>query len=65
MKELARLAFVTVLLLLAFLGFLGIVALLVEGLTFLPPYIGGFGTFMFYVAVFMLIFAGIKCFADR
>lgn len=65
MKESAKLIVGTVLVLLAFFGFLGIVSLLVEGLTFLPPYIGEFGTFMLYVAFFMLVFALIKYFADR
>lgn len=64
-KESAKLLIGTLLVMLAFFGFLGIVSLLVEGLTFLPPYIGGFSTFMLYVAVFMLVFALIKYFADR
>jgi hypothetical protein len=64
-RESAKLIIGTVLVLLAFFVFFGIVALFINGLTFLPPYIGEFGTFMLYVAFFMLVFALIKYFADR
>lgn len=57
MKELARLAVLTIIVMVALFGFMAIVALMLNGLNYLPQYIGGFGTFMLYVAVFMLIFA--------
>lgn len=57
MKELARLAVLTMIVMVAFFVFMAIVALMLNGLDYLPQYIGGFGTFMLYVAVFMLIFA--------
>lgn len=57
MKELARLAVLTMIVMVAFFAFMAIVALMLNGLNYLPQYIGGFGTFMLYVAVFMLIFA--------
>lgn len=65
MKESVKLIVVTVLVLLAFFGFIGIVALMIEGIEVLPKYIGGFFTFLLYVAGFVLIFVGIKYFADR
>lgn len=65
MKELARLAVLTVIVMVAFFAFMVLVAIMIEGAEFLPKYIGGFGTFMIYVAGFMLMFAGIKYFADR
>lgn len=65
MKELARLAMLTIIVMVAFFGFMAIVAVMINGLNYLPQYIGGFGTFMLYVAGFMLMFAGIKYFADR
>lgn len=37
----------------------GITALCIEGIKFLPQYIGGFGTFMLYVALFTLLFTGL------
>lgn len=37
----------------------GITALCIEGIEFLPQYIGGFGTFMLYVALFTLLFTGL------
>lgn len=57
MKELARLAVLTIIVMVALFGFMAFVALMLNGLDYLPQYIGGFGTFMLYVAVFMLIFA--------
>lgn len=57
MKELVRLAVLTVIVMVALFGFMAIVAVMINGLNYLPQYIGGFGTFMLYVAVFMLIFA--------
>lgn len=65
MKELARLAVLTIIVMVAFFAFMVLVAVMIEGAKFLPQYIGGFGTFMLYVAGFMLIFAGIKYFANR
>lgn len=57
LKELVKLVVMTVVVMAAFFGFMGLVALMINGITFLPPYIGGFGTFLLYVAVFMVIFA--------
>lgn len=65
MKELAKLAVMTTIVMAAFFGFIGLVVLMLEGLEFLPQYIGGFFTFLLYVAFYMLMFAGIKYFADR
>jgi len=65
MKELVRLAVLTIIVMVAFFAFMAFVAVMIEGISFLPKYIGGFGTFMLYVAGFMLMFAGIKYFADR
>lgn len=55
LKELVRLAVLTIIVMVAFLGFLSIVALSLNGLEILPQYIGGFGTFMLYLAVYALI----------
>ena len=57
LKDLAKLAVMTILVMVAFFAFMAFVALILNGLDYLPQYIGGFGTFMLYVAVFMLIFA--------
>jgi hypothetical protein len=57
LKELVRLAVLTVIVMVAFFAFMAFVTVIIEGAEFLPKYIGGFGTFMLYVAVFMLIFA--------
>ena len=65
LKELARLAVLTIIVMVALFAFMAIVALMLNGLDYLPQYIGGFGTFMLYVAIFMLVFAIIKCFADK
>lgn len=62
MKELARLAVLTIIVMVAFFGFMAIVALMLNGIDFLPQYIGGFGTFMLYSAVYALIISLIiKC----
>lgn len=47
-----------------FVLIVGIMALIILGIQFLPQYIGGFSTFMLYIAVFMLMFAGIKYFTE-
>lgn len=61
-KELVRLAVLTAIVTIAFFGFVGFVALSLEGIDFLPQYIGGFGTFMLYSAVYALIISLIiKC----
>ena len=39
-----------------FTAVVGAMALMLNGLYYLPQYIGGFGTFMLYVSVFTLIF---------
>lgn len=57
LKDLAKLAVMTILVMVAFFAFMAFVALMLNGLDYLPQYIGGFGTFMLYVAIFMLIFA--------
>lgn len=62
LKGLARLAIMVAIITIAFFGSMGFVALMLIGLEWLPQYIGGFGTLMFYVAVFMVMFAGIKYF---
>lgn len=49
---------VLILLVLFFVG-CWFLAALIKGIEILPQYIGGFGTFMLYVAGFMLLFAGI------
>ena len=48
-----------------FTAVIGAMALMINGLDYLPQYIGGFGTFMLYVSFYLLVFAGIKYFADR
>lgn len=65
LKELVKLAIVTALIMVAFFGAIGLIALMLEGIEVLPQYIGGLFTFLLYAAVFMLMFAGIKYFADR
>lgn len=61
-KELVRLAVLTAIVTIAFFGFVGFVALSLKGIDFLPQYIGGFGTFMLYSAVYALIISLIiKC----
>jgi hypothetical protein len=65
MKELVRLAVLTIIAMVAIFGFMAIVALMLNGLDYLPQYIGGFGTFMLYVAFYLLIFAVVKYFADK
>lgn len=55
MKELARLAILTAIVTIAFFGFIGFVALSLNGIDFLPQYIGGFGTFMLYLSTYALI----------
>ena len=57
LKDLAKLAVMTILVMVAFFAFMAFVALMLNGFDYLPQYIGGFGTFMLYVTVFMLIFA--------
>ena len=39
-----------------FVAVVGAIVLMLNGLDYLPQYIGGFGTFMLYVSVFTLIF---------
>lgn len=39
-----------------FIAVMGAIALMLNGLDYLPQYIGGFGTFMLYLAIFTLIF---------
>lgn len=65
LKELVKLAVMTVIVMAAFFGLLGFVVLMLKGITFLPPYIGEFGTFMLYVAFYLLVFAGIKYFSKN
>lgn len=65
LKELVKLAVLTVIVMVAFFSFLTFVAMLWKGMTFLPPYIGEFGTLMLYVAFFLLVFAGVKYFSEK
>lgn len=65
MLELGKLTLATLLVLVAIFAFIGCVALMVKGITFLPPYIGGFGTFLIYVSLFVFIFVGIYEFNKR
>lgn len=39
-----------------FTAVMGAIALMLNGLDYLPQYIGGFGTFMLYLSIFTLIF---------
>ena len=39
-----------------FTAVVGAMALMLNGLDYLPQYIGGFGTFMLYLSIFTLIF---------
>ena len=39
-----------------FTAVIGAMALMLNGLDYLPQYIGGFGTFMLYLSIFTLIF---------
>jgi uncharacterized membrane protein YvlD (DUF360 family) len=39
-----------------FTAVVGAMALMINGLDYLPQYIGGFGTFMLYLSIFTLIF---------
>lgn len=39
-----------------FIAVVGAMALMINGLDYLPQYIGGFGTFMLYLSIFTLIF---------
>ena len=39
-----------------FTAVMGAMALMLNGLDYLPQYIGGFGTFMLYLSIFTLIF---------
>lgn len=48
-----------------FTAVVGAIALIINGLNYLPQYIGGFGTFILYVAGFILIFSAINDFTDR
>lgn len=57
LKELVILTVLTVVLLLLFVAFIGFVALMLKGIEILPIYIGGFTTFMLYVAFFLMIAA--------
>lgn len=65
MKELVKLAVLIVIVMVAFFGFMAFVAVMWKGITFLPYYIGEFGTLMLYVAFFLLMFAGIKHFSKN
>jgi hypothetical protein len=56
-KELVRLAVLTAIVTIAFFGFVGFVALMLKGIEILPIYIGGFTTFILYVAFFLMIAA--------
>ena len=55
-KYIIHLVLSVLLLLIIFFGGCFIVAMMIEGLNFLPTYIGGFGTFMLYTSLFTIVF---------
>lgn len=55
-KYIIQLVLSVLLLLVIFFGGCFVVAMVIEGMNFLPTYIGGFGTFMLYVSLFTIIF---------
>lgn len=55
-KLIMQLLLAVLLLLVIFFGGCFIIAMMIEGLNFLPTYIGGFGTFMLYVSLFTIMF---------
>jgi hypothetical protein len=55
-KLIIQLLLAVLLLLVIFFGGCFIIAMMVEGIYFLPAYIGGFGTFMLYVSLFTIVF---------
>jgi hypothetical protein len=63
--ELARLVVMTAIIMVGFFGFIGLIVLMLEGMEVLPQYIGGFFTFLLYVAFYLLIFAVVKHFTDK
>jgi hypothetical protein len=63
--ELARLVVMTAIIMVGFFGFIGLIVLMLEGMEVLPQYIGGFFTFLLYVAFYLLIIAVVKHFTDR
>lgn len=65
LKELVILAVFTIIVMVALFGSIGLLVLMLKGIEVLPQYIGGFGTFMLYAAVFMLMFAGFKYISDK
>jgi hypothetical protein len=56
-KYIIQLLLSVLLLLVIFFGGCFIVAMMIEGLNFLPTYIGGFGTFMLYTSFILLGFS--------
>ena len=65
LKELARLVVMTTIVMVGFFGFIGLIVLMLEGMEVLPQYIGGFFTFLLYVAFYLIIIAVVKHFSDR
>lgn len=55
-KYIVQLLLSVLLLLIIFFGGCFIVAMMIKGIDFLPAYIGGFSTFMLYVALFAIVF---------
>ena len=55
-KYIIQLVLSVLLLLVIFFGGCFIVAMMIEGIYFLPTYIGGFSTFMLYVSLFTIVF---------
>ena len=55
LTDLVILTVQVVLLVIALFAGLYAISLLIQGIEFLPQYIGGFGTFMLYVAGFLLL----------
>lgn len=55
--ELSKIAVSIVLIMGVFFGIMGLVALMVKGIEILPQYIGGFLTFLLYVAFYAMLIA--------
>jgi hypothetical protein len=65
MKELVRLAVLTIIVMVAFFSFMAFVAVMIKGIEFLPKYIGGFGTFLLYICIYAIIFMALYDFSKK
>lgn len=65
LKELVKLIFAMLLVFAAFIAFWAFIAFVIKCFEVLPYYVGHFVTTLLYIAFIMLMFAGIKYFADR